>query len=211
MIGNHLLRFKKDQIYLAKDWETESLNLCYSRPWQLSYIVFNLNEILEKKTSYIWYEDLKVSKDAARITRFNYDEYKKNAISPDLILADLDKYIYDSNIITMSHNLFHFDAEIHQVARKSIGLKSDYSYLGRAIDTWALSKFYNDAIKPDLQNFTESQYKILSKKSKRGSGTISTMAKTFDIQIDESKIHDAGYDTIILMHIFKKLIFCVEI
>ena len=35
---NSLLRFKKNQKYIVFDFETEGLNLRYSRPWQLGFI-----------------------------------------------------------------------------------------------------------------------------------------------------------------------------
>src|ERR1700722_16367346 len=149
MIGSDLLRFQKNQVYIAKDWETESLNLRFARPWQLSYTVFNLKEILDKQTFYIWYEDLKVSAGAARITGFDYNEYKKLALKPEDVVPLIDKYIYDPTIITSSYNLFHYDSYIHQNARRSIGLKDDFSYLERSIDAWALAKAFKNGIKVD--------------------------------------------------------------
>ena len=35
---NSLLRFKRDQKYIVFDFETEGLNLRYSRPWQLGIV-----------------------------------------------------------------------------------------------------------------------------------------------------------------------------
>ena len=36
---NSLLRFKTNQKYIVFDFETEGLNLRYSKPWQLGFIV----------------------------------------------------------------------------------------------------------------------------------------------------------------------------
>src|SRR5579872_2770848 len=106
MVGADLLRYDKNQLYLAKDYETEGVNLYYSRPWQVSYILFNLNEILDRQNYYIWFDDFKVSKEAARITRFNYEYYKQMALPANQVLTNIDKYIYDPNIITVTHNFF---------------------------------------------------------------------------------------------------------
>lgn len=211
MIGSNLLRYKENQIYIAKDWETEGLNLVHSRPWQLSYIVFTLKEIIDRKTYYIWFDDLKISDDAKRITNFNYEEYKKKAVDPKEVIVNLDKYVYDPNIISLSHNLFHFDSHIHQIIRKITGFPKDYSYLLRAIDTLALSKAYKKSIKIEDQNLCIFQYRMLSIVEKTLKTKLSTMAKEFHISIDESKLHDASVDTEILVELFKKLIWMIEI
>lgn len=71
MIGSDLLRYNKAQKYLVWDVETTSLNLAYALPWQISYAVFTLDKILDIQNKYIFWKDLQVSADAARITRFD--------------------------------------------------------------------------------------------------------------------------------------------
>lgn len=208
MIGSQLLRFKKDQIYNCLDFETEGLNLHFSRPWQLSYTVFRLNEILDQKTYYIWYKDLKVSAKAAQITGFDYNKYKSAAISPKEIFDEISPIIDDPEVITSAHNLFHYDAHIYNNFRRSLGLGESNDYLSRAIDTLALSIAYKNGIKFS-GDFYSWQYKMLSNRTKGTS--LSVIAKDFGIQIDESKLHDAGADTEILVEILKKLIWSIEI
>ena len=43
---NNLLRYKKDQKYIVFDYETEGLNLYYSKPFQLSFIIAQNKKII---------------------------------------------------------------------------------------------------------------------------------------------------------------------
>ena len=45
---NTLLRFKKDLKYIVFDFETEGLNLRYSRPWQLGFVVVEAGKITKE-------------------------------------------------------------------------------------------------------------------------------------------------------------------
>ena len=74
---NSLLRFKKNQKYIVFDFETEGLNLRHSRPWQLGFLEAEGTKIKNQYDIYIDFEDLSVSKDAARITGFSRDIYNK--------------------------------------------------------------------------------------------------------------------------------------
>ena len=51
----NLLRFKKSQKYIIFDYETCHLNLGSeeNKPWQLSFIMADLNKIYEKKDYYL--------------------------------------------------------------------------------------------------------------------------------------------------------------
>ena len=59
---NSLLRFKTNQKYIVFDFETEGLNLRYSKPWQLGFIVAQNKKIIERHDIHIDFEDLNVSK-----------------------------------------------------------------------------------------------------------------------------------------------------
>ena len=78
-MDEHLLRFNKDKTYVFIDCETENLclNLARNLPWQISMIKVKGEEKLDFKDYYVeWDRDLNISKEAARITRFNYKKYK---------------------------------------------------------------------------------------------------------------------------------------
>lgn len=75
---SNLLRFNKKQKYIVFDTETESLALALTRPWQLSWLVYEDHKIVKNEDHMLYWKDLNVSADAARITRFDYNNWKEN-------------------------------------------------------------------------------------------------------------------------------------
>ena len=81
-MDDHLLRFKKDTKYVLIDCETENLCLHSTNnlPWQIGMIKAEGEKKVEEQDLWLtWDRDIDVSKDAARITHFNYDTYKERA------------------------------------------------------------------------------------------------------------------------------------
>ena len=139
-MNDQLLRFDKKQKYLVLDTETEGLNLIKSRPYQISWIIAQGDNILEKNDRHIWWDDLHMSEDAARITKFNYNYYKSKAEDPEVVWADFSKELYNPEYKVVGQNLLGFDVYMINIWRKLMGLTSDYSYVDRIIDTLSLAR-----------------------------------------------------------------------
>ena len=90
-----LLRFNKKQKYMVFDYETCNLNLVSveNKPWQLAYIVFQGDKVLEEKDYLLSWENLNVSKEAARITGFSKSKYNKNKVCPKKVMDKFSKSI----------------------------------------------------------------------------------------------------------------------
>ena len=88
----NLLRFDKNQKYISLDFETEGLNLLYSRPWQVGFVLAQGNNILEKYNYFIKWDNIQLSAGAAFITNFNINEYNKVAQNPKEILSIFEDY-----------------------------------------------------------------------------------------------------------------------
>ncbi len=157
-MNDQLLRFDKKQKYLVLDTETEGLNLIKSKPYQVSWIIAQGDTILEKNNRYIWWEDLNMSEDAARITRFNKDFYKSKAEDPKVVWGDFCKELYNPEYKIVGQNLLGFDVYMINVWRKLMGLGSDHSYIDRIIDTLSLARAIAKEDKPDFDNFICWQY-----------------------------------------------------
>jgi DNA polymerase III epsilon subunit-like protein len=208
---NSLLRFKKQQKYIVFDFETEGLNLRYSRPWQLGFLEAEGAQIKNQYDIYIDFEDLAVSRDAARITGFSKQIYDKKKKDKEKVLKFFDKFVYDPDYLLIGHNVIGYDVYIHNVLRKACGYSADYSYMDRIIDTNCLSKAYKMGLKKVDGNSTLWQYK-LNNYIKKGLKTSQiTMLKEFDIEFDKDKLHDAVYDVKMTLKLFHKLIWNVEI
>ena len=82
-MDEHLLRFKEDTEYVFIDLETE--NLCLNReqnlPWQIGMIKVKGDKAVATKDFHIkWDTHLKISADAARITKFNPKVLEKKGL-----------------------------------------------------------------------------------------------------------------------------------
>ena len=105
-----LLRFNKKQKYMFFDYETCNLNLVseQNKPWQLAFIVTDLSKVTDKADYLVRWKNLKVSKEAAKITGFNKAKYEKNNVCAEKVLTHFEKYLYDDSIIKVGHNILFF-------------------------------------------------------------------------------------------------------
>ena len=67
-----LARFDNKQKSVVFDFETCSLNLVSTenKPWQLAFQVYEGDKLLESNDYYIYWEDLKLSDGAKKVTGF---------------------------------------------------------------------------------------------------------------------------------------------
>ena len=79
-MNEELLRFKKNQKYLIFDYETCNLNLNHysNKPWQLGFIIAEGSRVLKKYNFNLSWDELKLSKEAERITQFSRTKYENN-------------------------------------------------------------------------------------------------------------------------------------
>jgi hypothetical protein len=211
MLGTELLRYQDNQKYLGVDLETEGLSLGFSRPWELSFATFTNKTIEKSEVYYIRWPNLNVSEAAARVTRFDRKKYEALARDPKEVLDIFETYLYDSQYRILFQNGLFFDIYIHNLWRKALGLTIDYSYLPRCIDLIALSKAYKKGWKPDLTNFATWQYKVLNWREKGLRTSLTTIGKELGIETDYESLHEAGNDVKLMIEIFWKLIWYIDI
>lgn len=207
-----MLRNNGKQKYLVFDFETENLRLTNkNRPWQISWALCQCGKVLETQNFYIWWADLNVSAGAAQATRFNYGEYKEKAVPQKSVFDKLKKLLADKKLKYVFHNGFSFDIYIWNNWRAENGLKADFSYLPRCIDTLCLSKalFMNEM--PQKDDILQWQLKFTSERLKKQKTNLGAMAEYLDIELDKEKLHDAAYDVEINYMVFNKLIYRMEI
>ena len=160
-----LLRFKKQQKYMVFDFETCNLNLVseHNKPWQLAFLIYHGDKLIESNDYHIHWEDLRMSEGARKVTGFNESKYKRLAKPAEEVLDHFEKYLYDDDYIKLGHNIFGFDIYIHNIFRRLLGRKTDYSYLNSSIDTLCLAKAIHKEI--DLNEddqFLSWQFKLNS-------------------------------------------------
>ena len=210
----NLLRFKNKQKYMVFDFETCNLNLTSTdnKPWQLAFNIYEGPNLIESKDYYILWDNLKMSDGAKKVTGFSYSTYKKRAEPADKTLDHLEEYLYNDDYIKLGHNILGFDIYIHNIYRKLLGRKTDYSYLNRSLDTLCLAK----AIAKDIQlndgdNLLSWQFKLNSIHQRGLRLSLGACCKTYEVDLDPSKLHNALYDIQKNYEVFKKLIWKIEI
>ncbi len=214
MINDNLLRFNLDKTkFLAWDCETEGLNLFSTRPWELGWSVYQGKKLLESHQYYINWPNLNVSPDAARITGFSMDTIKKYGKDPKEVMDKFDSYLYDPQYKVLGANLLGYDCYIHNVCRKLLGKKTDYSYITRLYDTIALSKAYNLGltIPEDPKEFLPFLYRMINWKQKGLKSSNSFMFKTFGGIQDPTREHKVEFDVEMTKYVFDQLIYKMDI
>ena len=207
---NGLLKHNINQKYVVFDTETEGLSLTSSRPWQLSWILCQGDNILEQHDEYILFNDLNVSEDAARITNFNKDFYLQNAKEPIQVWQKFAPYLYDEKNILVGQNLLGYDIYILNVLMNHIGVKNNWSFLTRIIDTKALATALFKDIEPSGDTLSW-QMKLMNFREKGLKTNQAFLLKHFGIDHDPSKLHNALYDITMNYKIFRKLIMGVDV
>ena len=207
-----LYRFNKNKKFVLFDYETCGLNLASldNKPWQLAFLVADQNQIFEKKDFYIKWEKLNISDEAKKITGFKEDKYLSKAVDPSVVLNEVEKFFYDSEFDVVGHNILGFDIYIHNIHRILCNKKPDYSYLDRSIDTNSLAKAKSMGIDLNGENFFFWQSKLQKIRKKGLKTSLKYLCKHYQVDFDESKLHDALYDITKNYEVFKKLIWDFE-
>lgn len=155
-----------------------------------------------------------MSDGAAKITKFSYAKYKQRAEEPSIVLADFLKVLMDPSIIVVCQNLFNFDCLMVKNLQLFCGLPVDYSYLQRSVDTKCMSVAILKGLKFDSNSddsFLAWQWRLNSMIEKGLKTNQKFMLEHFKIEHDPARLHEALYDVTMLLEIFKKQIWAVEI
>lgn len=207
-----LLRNNKHQKIAVFDTETEGLSLSSSRPWQLSWIICQGENIIEEHDEFILFEDLNMSEGAAKITNFNKQTYLSKAKPPMEVWQKFAKTLYDKDILLVGQNILNYDIYILNVLMNGLGMQNDWSFLNRMIDTRALAmsifkqvKFNGD------EDFLCWQMKLMNHFEKGIKTSQGFLLKHYAIEHDPAMLHNAMYDIKMNYKIFRRQISEVEI
>lgn len=207
-----LLRFKFNQKYIIFDTETEGLNLVSSKPWQIAWIEAVGKKVIDKQNRFIYWDDLNVSNDAAKITGFNKSTYLKKAEDPKKVWVEFSKKLYDPEYIIVGQNILGYDIYILNVLARLIGEKINFDFIRRCIDTSALEKAIvkeNKSISIDER--TSLMIKYLNYRERGLKTNQKHLLQKYEIDFNENLLHDALYDIEKNYEIFLKQIQQIEI
>jgi len=190
------------------DMETESLNLSLTRPWQLAYVKLKNNKIVDRQNLYIDIHNLKVNPDAAKVTGFSWEIYNKKKLPADHVVDIIQKDFIETDDLLVGHNILGYDIYILMNLYNYVGRKLDFrDFIYRCIDTLCMARgrFFEVQLPADERERLSFMYKMLGRYDKAFKGKLIDVAKSFNIPVDEKKLHDALYDVTINADVFKHL------
>ncbi len=211
MVGANLTRFGGP--FLFTDVEAESLNVYASRPWQVAWMLADLDRIHWTKVRWVYWPDLKVSREAAIKTRFDPREYARNAKPAAEVLTEYRADLHNPAYRVVWANGLGYDAYIVRNWERECGVPHDDTYLLRSIDTNSLLKAKVKGWKPDISSpeaFLRWQYQGSAWIEKGLKTNQTDVGRARGIEHDYASTHDAGSDTELLYKIFKQLVFELE-
>jgi DNA polymerase III epsilon subunit-like protein len=212
-MDEHLLRFDKEKTIVFIDCETLNLclNKCHNLPWQVSMIKIKGDKEIANKDFYIkWDTHLKISEDAARITRFSQTKMDKKGIPPEEAFPTIQDWLDNSDII-IGHNILGFDIylikdlyEIHGADWKPL--------LSKSIDTNCLARGIK--IGPEYRQGDDLlawQYRMYHTRKKGVRTNLTALGKEYEIDHNYDKLHNALVDLQLNVKIWNKLKWQLEI
>jgi|TARA_R110000751_G_scaffold48194_7_gene107538 DNA polymerase III epsilon subunit-like protein len=212
-MDSHLLRFDKDKTFVFIDFETENLclNFRQNMPWQMAMIKVRGDSKFDERDIMIkWDRELRVSPEAARITRFSDEKYKSLRKPHEKVFPLMEKWLEEADYI-VGHNILGFDIYLILEFYKKMG-KNGAHLVDKMIDTFCLSKAYKlGSQKPSEASLIEFQYRCLDIRKKRLGCSLQAIARNFDIEHNYDKLHDALVDLDLNLKVWNKLKWQLEV
>jgi DNA polymerase III epsilon subunit-like protein len=212
-MDEHLLRYDKNKTLVFIDCETFNLclNFCHNLPWQIAMLKVQGDKKIDQKNFYLkWQTDLKISQDAARITRYDHKKVQKEGFDPKEIFPTIKDWLDNADYI-IGHNTLGFDIYLIKEYYKHMGC--DWHHIvNKFIDTNAVAR----GIKYEMpynskDNLTEYQYKILHTRKKNVKSSLTFLGKENGIEHDYEKLHDAINDLDLNLKVWNKLKWQLEV
>jgi DNA polymerase III epsilon subunit-like protein len=212
-MDEHLLRYDKKKTFVLIDLETFNLclNFCHNLPWQIGMIKAKGDFKTDSKNYYInWDTKLKISQDAARITRYDHKKVQRDGLDIKDTFPTIKDWLDHANYI-VGHNILGFDINLIKELYKSMGCKWDH-LMPKIIDTNCMARGikYNMPYKPN-ENLLEYQYKIYHTRRKDVKSSLSFLGKENGIEHDYDKLHDALNDLDLNLKVWNKLKWQIEV
>jgi DNA polymerase III epsilon subunit-like protein len=211
-----LLRYNKSVKYTILDIESFNLflNFAHNRPWQIGILNVRGETIKNFLDIHINWPDaphLKISAEAAIITRFNQKEHDKLAIAPEEAFYKFWNYLVDCDYLIM-HNGLKFDLFLLKDYAEM--MKVDWKFLvNKIIDTNAIAKGIKLGIPYNSKDgsFIEYQYRMANTYAKGVKTNLKALGKEYGIEHDYENLHDALQDISLNLKVWNKIKYQVEI
>lgn len=206
------LKFDSEKNLVFLDFET--LNLCLNfqqnLPWQLGMIKAKAGKKVDEKNFIIkWDTDLKISKGAAIMTRYDQSNIDNNGIPPEEAFPTMEDWLENADFI-IGHNIIGFDIYL---------IKEYYNYMGKDcmhllpkfIDTNCIAKGAIMGLEYDpKESFMEYQFRMYHTRKKGVKTNLKQLLKDYEIPFEENRLHEAIYDLERNLDVWNRLKYYIE-
>tara|TARA_B100000519_G_scaffold170241_1_gene155885 strand:+ start:994 stop:1659 length:666 start_codon:yes stop_codon:yes gene_type:complete len=204
-MDSHLIRFQEKK-FLFLDFETFNLNLNneFNLPWQVATLLIETvknsngdikNAVRDRQDLYLkWDTDLKIGEGARRITGYSEAKFKSRCVPQEEAFGEIYKLCEECDYI-VGHNVLGFDIYLLRDWYKVHG--KEYKHLPfKVIDTLAFAR--SIAVDYSFENsgssLFEFQMKMLNVRKKGLRTSLGALGKSYSIDHDYDKLHDALVD-----------------
>jgi DNA polymerase III epsilon subunit-like protein len=211
-MNDQLLRFNFRQKYITFDFETRNLAISNETPWQLGYILAEGKIVKKEIERKIFWPNYEVKPEIAAMNHFDRQTYENEARDPVEVLDEFESYLYDPSYLIVGMNSLGFDCYIHNNWRKTLGRKTDYSWMNRHIDILATFRAIMAGSKtPPKDDLLAWQYNFLHNRDKKVKASLSAQMKHFNLAYDASAHHNAIVDVRYTFEVFWKHLYELDI
>ena len=213
-MNEDLLRYDNEKTLVFIDCETENLCLTFEQnlPWQIAMIKVQGNSIKDEKDFYVkWPQrDINVSKEAARVTRFNYQSYISKA-KPFEELCDTVFDWLDNADHIVGHNVLGFDIYLIREMYRHCGKESEH-LTEKIIDTMCMARgIKSDHLYRKGADFLEYQYRMLHFRKRGLRNRLDQLGEQYGIEHNYDMLHNALNDLKLNVKVWHKMKYHVEI
>ena len=220
-MDNHLIRFQKKK-FLFLDFET--FNVCLSDkfdlPWQVATILIETIEDDKGKIKaeergrqdlYLkWDTDLKISKEAKRITKYSDTKFKSRCIPEEEGFNIIYDLVEKSDYL-VGHNFLGFDIYLLRNWYRKYGKNYD-SLPHKTLDTFAIAKSVALAhrYKNNECSLLDFQIKMIGIRKRGLKTSLGALGKSNNIEHNYASLHDALVDLELNVKIWDKLKYQID-
>ena len=220
-MDNHLIRFQKKK-FLFLDFET--FNVClsdkFNLPWQVATILIETIEDDKGKIKaeergrqdlYLkWDTDLKISKEAKRITKYSDTKFKSRCIPEEEGFNIIYDLVEKSDYL-VGHNFLGFDIYLLRNWYRKYGKNYD-SLPHKTLDTFAIAKSVALAhrYKNNECSLLDFQIKMIGIRKRALKTSLGALGKSNNIEHNYASLHDALVDLELNVKIWDKLKYQID-
>ena len=220
-MDNHLIRFQKKK-FLFLDFET--FNVClsdkFNLPWQVATILIETIEDNKGKIKaeergrqdlYLkWDTDLKISKEAKRITKYSDTKFKSRCIPEEEGFNIIYDLVEKSDYL-VGHNFLGFDIYLLRNWYRKYGKNYD-SLPHKTLDTFAIAKSVALAhrYKNNECSLLDFQMKMIGIRKRGLKTSLGALGKSNNIEHNYASLHDALVDLELNVKIWDKLKYQID-